>query len=145
LKNIIIKDDLAAFKEQIASILLNQNSRDVTDQDDALSSHQDDALSSHQDVTLSPDDFATFASYIFDDDDENNVWTLAAVQGSTNILEFLSDKMFDMKHEDLDKVLHFKNKVREISILRVIKQSRIEEINPITGEFEFISSFYKIL
>ena len=129
MKNAIIKDDLAAFKEQIASILSNQNSRDVTYQDDALS----------------PDDLATFASYVFDDDDENNVWTLAAVEGSTNILEFLSDKMFDMRHEDLDKVLHFKNKVRENSILRIIKQSRIEEINPITGEFKLIRSFYKRL
>ncbi len=88
---------------------------------------------------------ATFASYVFDDDDENNVWTLAAVEGSTNILEFLSDKMFDMRHEDLDKVLHFKNKVRENSILRVIRQSRIEEINLIPGQFKFISSSIKDL
>jgi hypothetical protein len=33
LKNAIIKDDLAAFKEQIAAILSNQNSRDAIDQD----------------------------------------------------------------------------------------------------------------
>ncbi len=119
---------MAAFKDQIAAILSNQNSRTV---------NKDDALSQ--------DDLATFASYVFDDDDENNVWTLAAVEGSTNILEFLSDKMFDMRHEDLDKVLHFKNKVRENSILRVIRQSRIEEINPITGQFKFISSSIKDL
>ena len=96
-----------------------------------------------QDDVLSQDDLATFASYVFDDDDENNVWTLAAIEGSTNILEFLSDKMFDMRHEDLYKVLHFKNKVRENSILRVIRQSRIEEINPITGELKFKIIFIK--
>ena len=137
MKSTIAADKLEEFKRQILELLSNQNS---LSEDGKFSSNELAYLSSYivpnvvTDVNVA-DDVNDVNN--FNDDDENNIWTLAAVNGASKIIEFLVNKLFDLTDEDLGNILHFQNKVRENSIVRVIRESRVEEIKPIPDSESF--------